>query len=35
MTHAVAPVAIAGVNALLVSGAAAPVSGAIPPVSGA
>jgi hypothetical protein len=35
MTHAVAPEAIAGVIAFLVSGAAAPVSGAIPPADGA
>ena len=35
MTHVVAPEAIAGVNAFLVSDAAAPVSGAIPPEYGA
>ena len=35
MTHAVAPEAIAGVDAFLVSDATAPVSGAILPVSGA
>ncbi len=35
MTHAVAPEAIAGVIAFLVSDAAAPVSGAIPPADGA
>jgi hypothetical protein len=35
MTHAVAPEAITGVIAFLVSRAAAPVSGAIPPADGA
>jgi hypothetical protein len=35
MTRAVAPEAIAGVNAFLVSKAAAPVSGAILPAYGA
>jgi len=35
MTHAVAPEAIAGVIAFLVSDVAAPVSGAIPPAAGA
>jgi len=35
MTHAVAPEAISGVNAFLVSDAAAPVSGAILPAYGA
>jgi NAD(P)-dependent dehydrogenase (short-subunit alcohol dehydrogenase family) len=35
MTHAVAPEAIAGMNAFLVSDAAAPVSGAILPAYGA
>jgi NAD(P)-dependent dehydrogenase (short-subunit alcohol dehydrogenase family) len=35
MTHAVAPEAIAGVNAFLVSDATAPVSGAILPAYGA
>jgi hypothetical protein len=35
MTHTVAPEAIAGVIAFLVSDAAAPVSRAIPPADGA